>query len=125
MLLNSSKLIAKWTARYSGICWYLGEFGGPVGGRQRRDDADDRLPFGDRQAGEGEPRDAADHDHQKDQGTANEQPRRNLAAPASAAVLFAADRTTWPWQIEVDTPNPHKCRHGQGETVLRGWQVWR
>src|SRR5215471_2615146 len=23
MLLNSSKLIAKWTARYSGICWYF------------------------------------------------------------------------------------------------------
>src|SRR5882762_635061 len=23
MLLNSSKVIAKWTARYSGICWYF------------------------------------------------------------------------------------------------------
>src|SRR5262245_51402676 len=23
MLLNSSRVIAKWTARYSGICWYF------------------------------------------------------------------------------------------------------
>ena len=74
MLLNSSKLIAKWTARYSGICFVFGELGGPVSGRKRRDDADNRLPFGDRQAGQGKPRDAADHHHQKNHPAADEQP---------------------------------------------------
>src|SRR5438445_651986 len=52
----------------------FGEFGSPVGSRKRWKDTDDRLPFGYRQTGEGEPGDAADHDHQKDQRTTNEQP---------------------------------------------------
>src|SRR6266446_1757243 len=52
----------------------FGEFGSPVGSRKRWKDTDDRLPFGYRQTGEGEPGDPADHDHQKNQRTTNEQP---------------------------------------------------
>ena len=55
--------------------------GGPVGGRQRRHDADDRLPLGDREARKSEPRDAADHDHQENQSAAEEEPGRHRAKP--------------------------------------------
>ena len=41
------------------------ELGLPVGVAQRRDDAGDRLPLGDRQAGFGQAREAADHDHRQ------------------------------------------------------------
>ena len=46
----------------------------PVGLRQRRHDADDRLPFGDRQAGAGQARRAADADQQEDQRGHRQQP---------------------------------------------------
>src|SRR5208282_5548646 len=57
------------------------KFGGPVGSGERRDDADHRLPLGNRQTGQGQPRDAADHDHQKDQTAAEKQPDRDRTEP--------------------------------------------
>ena len=45
----------------------LGEFLLPLGFAQRRNDAVDRLPFGDRKAGIGQPGRSADQNHQHDQ----------------------------------------------------------
>ena len=58
------------------------EFGRPGGLRQRRHDAGDRLPFGDRQPGQGQPRDAADHDHQENHRAAEQQPIGDRALAA-------------------------------------------
>ncbi len=51
-----------------------GIFGRPVGGAQRRDDAADRVPADDRQAGFGQPGDPADDDHGEDEPGDGEQP---------------------------------------------------
>jgi hypothetical protein len=51
------------------------ELGGPGGGRLRRQNPGDRLPLGDRQTRQGQPRDAADHHHHEDHAAAQEQPR--------------------------------------------------
>ena len=53
----------------------LGENVSPVGIGQRRQRADDRLPFGDRQAGVREARHAPEHDQREQQGTADKKPR--------------------------------------------------
>ena len=53
------------------------ELRGPGRGRERRQYAGHRLPLGDRQARHGQPRDAADHDHDKDHAAAQEQPHRD------------------------------------------------
>ena len=48
-VLNSARLIPKLISRYCGICWYFSNSAAQCGVRQRRHDAGDRLPFGDRQ----------------------------------------------------------------------------
>ena len=60
----------------------LAERGLPVAGRQRRHRADDRLPFGDRQPGMREPRDAADDDDQEHQRATGDKPQRDRAGIA-------------------------------------------
>src|ERR1700676_2847898 len=65
-----------------GILWYLliiFEFGQPFGGTQRRNDAGQGLPFGDGQAGFGEPRGAANDHHQKDETGEAPKPNRDRA----------------------------------------------
>ena len=57
----------------------------PVGLRERRERADERLPFDDRQARAGEPRDPAHHDDGEDEGGADEQPGGD-----GTSVLFLA-----------------------------------
>src|SRR5258706_5237000 len=52
----------------------------PVRLRERRHDADERLPLGDREARFGQPRQAADHDDGEGQFGADKEPRRHLAA---------------------------------------------
>ena len=49
----------------------------PVGLRQRRNGADQRLPFGHREAGVREPRHTADHHHDEYERTAGKQPDCN------------------------------------------------
>ena len=56
----------------------------PVGVVQRRQDAADRRPFHDRQAGAGQPGDAAEHDHDQDHAGDDEQPGRHEPAVALA-----------------------------------------
>ena len=53
------------------------ELRGPARGRERRQDAGDRLPLGDRQPGERQPGNAADDDHREDHCATAEQPNRD------------------------------------------------
>ena len=78
--VNAFELIQRHSKMDRTVFWDLfvfGKFGGPVGSGERRHDADNRLPFGDRQARQGEPRDAADYDHQENHCAADEQPDRD------------------------------------------------
>ncbi|MPL73780.1 hypothetical protein SDC9_19586 [bioreactor metagenome] len=63
----------------------LAELGLPVGVIQRRHDAGDRLPFGDREAGVAEPGRAAKRDHRRDQREKREQPDPDRGARAFRA----------------------------------------
>ena len=75
----------------------FGEFLLPLGVGQRRDDAVDRLPFGDRQAGIGEPRGAADqeqreHDDQHDiEPAAHQRPVARVAVARGVGVSDLGD----------------------------------
>src|SRR5207245_206910 len=64
-----------------GYFFVLSEFGGPIGSRERRKDADNRLPFGDRQTGQRQPSDAANNHQKKNRGAAGEEPERDRATP--------------------------------------------
>ena len=68
----------------------------PVGFAQRRNDAGHRLPFGDRQAGFGQPRRAADDHHDEDQRRDGEQPQpdRLSRAPGLPRGAFAGENET-------------------------------
>ncbi|PRD40137.1 UNVERIFIED_CONTAM: thiE [Trichonephila clavipes] len=65
----------------------FGEFLGPVGITQRRDGAVDRLPFGDRQAGIGQPGQPADDDHRRDQQENQHEPKPDCATRATMAAV--------------------------------------
>ena len=65
----------------------------PVGGRKRRNDADDRFPFGNREAGESKASNAADHHHRRNHGTADEQPHGNWVEPLPRFSALGNDRT--------------------------------
>ena len=70
----------------------LREFLLPFGIRQRRDDAVDRLPFGDRQAGIGEPRGAADQEQRKHHQQHEIEPAAHHRAVAALAVARSERR---------------------------------
>ena len=63
------------------------ELGLPVRAAQRRKDSGDRLPLGDREAGFGEPRRAADQHHEKDKACDGDQPETNGPASVKARGL--------------------------------------
>jgi hypothetical protein len=57
------------------------EFGLPLCEIERRHDPRERLPLGDRQAGFGQPRRAADHHHREHQQRGQEEPRPDRRGP--------------------------------------------
>ena len=62
------------------------ELGLPVGGRERRQHAGDRLPLGDREPGVGEARDAAERDHREHQRREAVEPDADGAQPVGGSV---------------------------------------
>ena len=68
----------------------------PAGFAERRNDAGHRLPFGDRQAGFGQPRRAADDDHDEDQRRHGEEPQPDglRRAPGLRRGAFAGENET-------------------------------
>src|SRR5215813_3019455 len=62
----------------------LGEHIEPIGLRERRHDADDGLPLGDREAGPGQPCHTANADHQEYQSRHHEQPGSQTCALAGS-----------------------------------------
>ena len=92
MPLNSASVMPWLRIWYSGICWYLANSSCHSAVVERRDDAVDRLPLGDRQAGMGEPRGAADDDHRDDQQRDDIEPRGGRA-PGRASGRAAGGRS--------------------------------
>ena len=99
--MNSPRLIPALSNLYCGICRYFSNSAGPGGLRQRRHDAGDRLPFGDRQTGQGQPGDPADHDHQENHRAAQRQPIGDRALAG-----FGRVRRMWPSRPERESPAP-------------------
>ena len=88
------------------------ELGVPVGGRQRRQHAGDRLPLGDREPGVGEARDAAERDHREDHRRKDVEPDAHGAQPVGGSVgeavrtakvfpfpgrVVSGSRRSWQW----------------------------
>ena len=94
--LKPSRLMPSLIWAYSGNLLVLGEFLLPFGIVERRDDAVDRLPFGDRQAGIGQPRRAAD-EHQRHQHDEHDvEPAAQQRPVGQLPVALAAHRSAHP-----------------------------
>ena len=96
---------------------------------QRRQRADDRLPFDDRQARVREPRDAADDDHREHQRAADEQPgrdrahRRGARAPATIGTASRSCRRILPCARgttrDFDRAKPRERSRGPDLSLMR------
>ena len=80
---------------------------------ERRDDAVDRLPFGDRQAGTGHARGATDHDQRKQHDQHEIEPAADQRPIAQFPVAFGeAVRQCWSWRTWRSFPARSKPRTG-------------
>ena len=83
----------------------------PVGLVERRQDAGDRRPFHDRQAGAGQPRDAAEHDHRP--GSCRRR-RTATARPIGGCVGW--------WPSPGGGPGKSRTSNGMRVTIRGGWR---